>query len=382
MPELDKSLKWLEDLNKKSSLSPKRNIEIYYQKIMDNTFWVLLPLIKDEKFKKEVEENIDNTLQTFNSAYWIVKEKFKYTERDSGERALNHMIWVTDEYIENFSKIKEKLEKRNLEKESWKEKAILLILNEIDKIITAFFHDIIEDTDISFEWLKTIIWEKNAFCVLLLTKEPFCNFIEDKKELEEIDKMKEIWLLNSKWELSDSFKKKIYLKENPTSNVEKIFMFWTENYEISDEEEILFERYKILKKKYKEKRNKAYFWHMDSLINLLHFTDDLLEKIELSKLKKNRLINDKIEILKNAIYVKISDRINNLRDISIAWSDNPERIEKKLKETEESILKLAKETTPEAYEILKNMIVEIRKNLKEKEIKKIKDNTKNKVREI
>lgn len=383
MSELEKNL---EKINQKSSLSPRRNIEKYYKKILDNTFWKLLPLIEDKTFKEEVEKNTDNILQIFNSAYWIVKEKFKYTERDSWERALNHMIWVADEYIKNFSKVEEKLKKIKLEKETWKQEAILIILNEIDIIITAFFHDIIEDTDISFEWLKTMIWEKNAFCVLLLTKEPFCNFIEDKRELEDINKMKEIWLLNKKWELSDNYKRKEYIQNNEISEIEKIIIFWEKYDRIKDEEDALkeekelYEKYKILKQKYKWQRNKAYFWHINSLVNFLHFSKDLFEKIELSEPEKQNIIKNNTLIVKNAIYVKIADRINNLSDILNSgekWTF--ERIEKKLIETEESILKIAKEIVPEAYKILKKMIAEIRKNINKRKIDETTNETKEKI---
>ncbi|MDF1682651.1 MAG: hypothetical protein P1U46_02765 [Patescibacteria group bacterium] len=46
---------------------------------------------------------------------------------------------------------------------------------------------------------------------------------------------------------------------------------------------------------------------------------------------------------RNAIMIKVSDRIHNLSDMLQTWEFTPEKIDKKIIETEKFLLKIAKE---------------------------------------
>jgi hypothetical protein len=49
----------------------------------------------------------------------------------------------------------------------------------LSKVLIAMYHDIIEDTDIDFDWLKKTHGCPNiALGVELISKKPFSNFIE------------------------------------------------------------------------------------------------------------------------------------------------------------------------------------------------------------
>ncbi len=68
-------------------------------------------------------------------------------------------------------------------------------------------------------------------------------------------------------------------------------------------------------------------------------------------------------IIQNVILVKLADRIQNLEDIATSWAKKPEKIEKKLIETEKYLLPLAKEVNEEVYNYMKSEIYRIRETM-------------------
>jgi len=73
--------------------------------------------------------------------------------------------------------------------------------------------------------------------------------------------------------------------------------------------------------------------------------------------------NDLNSLIYIVIVAKLCDRFNNLDDILIAWSSDPERIESKLVETEKYLCELAKEFDPLIYAIMVKKITEIRREI-------------------
>jgi hypothetical protein len=141
-----------------------------------------------------------------------------------------------------------------------------------------------------------------------------------------------------------------------TDELEKMSI--TDNYNISKEEKEWIDSLKILEKKYKEIRNNDYFSHLKSKKDLEIYAKKLLKE------KKIKFSEDDFKtIINNVILVKLSDRIQNLEDIEISWSKNPDKIEKKLLETEEYILPLAREVNEVVYQYIKQEIYKIRKSI-------------------
>lgn len=349
-----------ENLGKENSeiYTKQRAIEVFYNKIVEDFLEDFLYSINDENKREKIEKLFTSKLTSFNWTYWRVKDKFKYTPRDDWKRYFDHVVWVFKMYTKHFSNIKKDLEILDI---NWNEndlnKAILIILNEIDKVIIALEHDTLEDTDTTFEWLQEIHWSKIALSVALISKPPFTDFIEDEDDLLLLEEIRKVGILNSKSLLSDRFKRKLYIEKkwDELDDFEKIIIFQGNDYELTSLEKKYYEKYKVLEGKYKSKRNDFYFEKMKSFDSMLEYASEIN--------KKNKLWLSEEELItctKNSIYIKISDRIDNLSDIVNAWWDNPERIEKKLKETEKKLYPIAKEISDSAFKTLKYRVKEIR----------------------
>ncbi len=109
------------------------------------------------------------------------------------------------------------------------------------------------------------------------------------------------------------------------------------------------------KKVWKELRNKEYFWHLKSFKSMKNYVQEICKKrnVELSEEEINSLVQDIFD-------VKFADRIHNL---STQWDpDNIEKVERKVNETEEYFLDIAKQLNPEAYKILLWHTVKLKQN--------------------
>jgi len=111
----------------------------------------------------------------------------------------------------------------------------------------------------------------------------------------------------------------------------------------------------------------------------IRYWEKMLEKLrKLSKNDESLEGKDKaektknyFERLKNCEYrdvalVKLADRIDNLR--TMKWIFKPEKIKRKIKETEEYLLPLAKKYSEKAYKIIKEEIRKLENYLKQAEM--------------
>lgn len=354
------------DLNNqtKNELSPKRYIEVIYQNSKDNTIWLLSDFLEwsiYENKKDNILKQLEDILQIINKTDWTVKEKYKYQKRDTWKRYLDHVRNVRSIYVEKLSTLKENLKNLDKSNKEHVKKAITLVKLEIYMIATCQDHDSIEDTDVTFEWLRQTSWDIIAFSTLLLSKKPFTEFINNEDDLNELKEIAKTWILNSKWLISDNFKKKLYIEKYIDDEVEKISIL--DNYDITEVERNWLERHKILEKKYKKARNNHYFNNFKSKESLIEYATNLSKELNLNfNIEQIKLIICRITL------IKIADRIDNLSDISEAWKNEPNRIIKKLNETEEYLLPLAREINFIIFEEISREIFKIRENITKLEI--------------
>jgi hypothetical protein len=199
-----------------------------------------------------------------------------------------------------------------------------------------------------------------AFSTLLLSKPNFYHYINNEEDKKEFEYIKITWILNNKWQISDRIKNKIKMSDDISEEELIKYTVW-DDYKLTEIEIDAIKRYKKLEKKYKSIRNQKYFNNYISIESLKKYAR---EKQEEKNLKFN---NDDFNIIIYiTIIVKLSDRINNLNDIE-AWIENPNKIEKKLQETEKYLLPLAKEFdilfNTQIMECLKTIIFSIRKKI-------------------
>lgn len=342
----------------KVNYSKERKIEVLYNEVKKAFLKDFLESITNEETRIRLQRMFSKSMNSFNWTYWRVKDKFKYTHRDDGKRYLEHVVWVFQIYANTFSNIKKDLEKLDVNnKQKDLIKAISIINNELDRVLIALDHDTIEDTDISFESLKEIHWNEIALAVFLISKPSYLDFIHEEKEKKIVKKLQKKGILNSKCLISDKIKAKLFIEKNSKtlSKIDKITIFKWNDYKITKEEERGIKEYQKIKENNKPVRNYFYFKKMKSYKSMYKYATSLNKKY-------NLLLNkEKLErITKNAIYIKLSDRINNLSDMKIAWKDDPERIETKLIETEKKLLPIAKELNKKAYKVLKEKIEEVK----------------------
>jgi len=307
-------------------MSPERHIEVMYNHVKKILF--------EDKFYSWVLNNkeVDDLMQIFNGSYWLVKAKFQYIERNTWWRYFDHIIRVTYLMLKKSKN------------------------PTFNKTLISMNHDIIEDTDITFQSLKDILsLEQVAFWVLLISKKPFWDFINNIKDYNTFQEIKNSWILNSKWFLSDAFL--IELKNNPNS--------------INNEKKEFLKQYKKLLKKYKEKKNDFFFSHMKNYETFYQHA------LSLNKDYWIYLNNKELEkIVLEALEVKYWDRIDNLQTSEIYTEFNKENLKKakrKLKETETYFYDISKETHPYIHKLIKTEIERLRTHIIVKEMEKNSD---------
>lgn len=180
-----------------------------------------------------------------------------------------------------------------------------------EKVLIALLHDSIEDTNIDFHTLDILFWSKIAIAVVWLSKKDWVLYVSEKEILEN-------------YQNSNDFYKLVE----------------------SDEEE-------ILKSIWKERRNEEYFGHLELFDSMLNYVKTIIEEENIEWLTENEII----DITKNIIDVKLADRIHNL---STQWDENNlDKVKRKIDETKDYFLDIAKETNPIAYEKLKTLILDL-----------------------
>lgn len=285
---------WWERQLCKKWFSPLRAIE----KIRNKTFEVLF----EQKvlgwamtiYQAEIE------LLKINQAYALAKRKFQEIFRDSWERYFEHLRNVAYNILEHDPNA------------------------NLDKVLIALLHDIIEDTDIDYNTIQDIFWHKIAIAVEAISKKPISKYILkswNEEDIAEFNEIKNNWnILNSKWEIKAVVKKN--KKREKCSPIELRYI----------------KRFEKLKIKYKEIRNQDYFWHLESV----EVFESHINKTYLAN-SNHPLSGVEIkEIAENALVVKFMDRLDNMKTI---WSfKNWDRQE---------ILKKAKETMKYFYKILR-----------------------------
>ena len=337
-------------------LSHENNIAKLYKEVEKHTIVAFSNFMNNsayEESKEGILEQFRERLHLINKTFWVTKEKFKYTKRDSWEMYFSHVSWVLRIYLNKFSTVQSSLDKLDNNNIDDILIALELIKSEVTIAATCLDHDSIEDTDVTYEWLKETSGEMIAFSTLLLSKTPFNKYIVDIADLNEFEEIKKTWVLNTKWLLSDIIKRKIYIEKYINHPLVKYSI--TDNFEITEQERNWIQRFKTLAKKYKEIKNNDFFEHMKSREKLEEYAKKLMvEKwITFSEQDFNTVIQ-------NVIIVKLSDRIQNLEDIATSWADDPLKIENKLVETESSLLPLAKDINTDIYEYMKSEIFRIR----------------------
>lgn len=187
--------------------------------------------------------------------------------------------------------------------------------SDIETLFTAILHDIIEDTDQDYKWLLQCLNLKKkeiAFGVQIISKPHFSSYIDH----DERGWYKEIML------------------EIDADNVDL-------SGNIIDESKIdanLLNRYNYFRKKYKFIRNEA---HFKNYIDYETFkTHARKEAKELWESFSDVLLDI---ICKRSLNVKFADRLHNLRTIDHLSN---QRIFKKIHETIDYIVPIAKEVNP------------------------------------
>jgi len=316
-------------------LSKERNIEVMYNNV------------KEILFEKKLElwilnnKEVDDLMQIFNGSYWLVKAKFQYIGRNTWWRYFDHIIRVTYKILKESSD------------------------PTFEKILISMNHDIIEDTDITFQSLKDILSLENiVLWVLLISKSPFSDFINNIKDYEKFQKIKKSWILNSKWFLSDAFLMK--LKNNVNL--------------ITKEELSFYEEYKKLFKKYKDKKNNFFFSHMKNYEIFYTHAKEL--KVEYWI----KLTDKELEkIVLEALEVKYWDRIDNLQTSEIYSVFNKENLKKakrKLKETEKYFYDISKETHPYIHSLIVMEVERLRSHIIVKELEILSNNSNDSINNI
>lgn len=347
--------------------SPERQIEVLYKLVIDSIYW-------NSDFS---EEKIEKSMQAFNWAYWLAKLKFQDIKRNTGWRYFDHLINVMQFTVFNSKN------------------------PTIKKTIIAMCHDMIEDTDISFSTLKDIFWTHIALWVLLISKSPVREYINNKwsRNLNKDEKEFVInsWIISSWKYLSKKYLEKKHNKSNKITNeeleAERLFLesrndfelfeiiqntgilnskwlisdeyYQKETYEpekITPEEKWAKEIYEKIDKKYKDLRNAYYFSHMLSEEYIV--CENWKEKIDENAPCLNKFYNHALSITMSpnlriklnddelrqvcldSIEVKFWDRIDNLKSTEIYKIYSEENIEKakrKIEETKKYFYNIAKE---------------------------------------
>jgi len=211
-------------------------------------------------------ESFKKFSRQFTSLYYLMKDKFNWIERGTGERYFEHLR----EVVTN----------------------VLGLPNpNTDKVLIAIAHDSIEDTNKTYEGLAEDYGHEIALAVQAISKEPASNYFPSDIAL--------------------------------TPEVEK---------------------------QAKQARNKVYFSHMESF-------DSMRAHIQSIADSKCKFISesDLDTITQNTIDVKLADRIHNLET---QWDPNKiDWVQRKIDETKQYFLPLAKEVNQVAYKSLNRLVL-------------------------
>jgi hypothetical protein len=200
-------------------------------------------IIKKLNFSKHSKKT-RRTMLDFNAAYHLMKLVFSWKQRNNRDEK-----WNAERCFEHLQRTME-IVMRELPNPN------------INKIIIALLHDVIEDIPwTTFESIKNMFWEKVACWVRELSKEDWRNFLDNDEEKEKVK--------NFEFEKTSE-----ELKELVKSNVE----------------------YKKLVKKWKEKRNLKYFWNLKELKEDIMYVKfaDRIHNLRTLKWMSNEHIVEKI----------------------------------------------------------------------------------------
>ena len=260
----------------KTFYTNQRGIEI-----SDINFWeYFLSFINEIETISGLEISEDDRLR-IRKAYFIAKKSFEEQKRDNNTSTFSHSKRVCL-ILSNFKWI------------------------EIDDLIVAILHDIIEDTKITYQEIKNLFWQKIANSVQSLSKEKWFNFTY------EIDKS----VLNES--LCECLVKDF---PNPCYNLEEDDFLCKKPEGMNRE----------IKRMAREIRNNSYFWSI-------------------------------AELSQRDMAIKLADRLDALYTM---WDLNLEKIERKIKETISYILPIAIENFPMIYDI---MVRKINSTIEEKKL--------------
>lgn len=288
-----------------SNLSYQRAIEVLWKDAHKAIYW-------NEKRTKEEDTIIAQEMQCINVVYAVAKELFEGKYRNSWER-----------YFEHLREVVNIITKREISDST-----------SIFEVVVAILHDIIEDTDITPEFLEMLFstkiewnrWQdfggRVALAVKNLSKRDWREYIlspEDRRLVTTVE------------------------AKNKSKNllpIEEEVLFWTEQIPHS-----ALTRFNQIKTRAKELRNHDFYSSMNNL------SDEELN-------------------------VKFADRLHNLRT---QWDpNNKKQVEKKIKETKRYFLPLAKERNTKAYHKLQQEVENLEMQLGYSvEIEECIDNTKN-----
>lgn len=247
------------------------------------------------------QNEIRELMEPINSIYTSVKMKTTWVYRENNERVLLHYRETAYIILDNFTQ------------------------KNLNKIKISLLHDLREDTSTSFLAINDFYWNQVALWVEAISKKNVLNFIENNIELILI---KETNILDDFWNLTKEIKEKII--NNKLSNNEKIAL--------------------IYYNKAKEKRKIEYFSRFNSFNSMKNYIKLIAKKYKINNLKEE----DFDKITYDVFDVKFADRIHNLRT---QWDpNNIIKVSKKIKETKDYLLKIAKKINYEAYEIMIELI--------------------------
>lgn len=266
-----------------SLLTPQRGIEKLWQSTHDRIFWAW------EK-SAETIKRINKKMQVVNVAYGLAKLKFEWKFRN-----------ITKEwYFEHLR------ETAYILIQSWIAENV-----SIYQVVVALLHDVLEDTNMTYEWLVLALSDNNstefaervAMWIQWLTKKDWHDFVVSPQEKEFIT-----WYEKHK---NDHKKEDGLFERNNISNNDT-------------------KRYDSIKSEAKSLRDEEY------LEQLKQLDDETLE-------------------------VKFSDRLHNLRT---QWDpNNKAQVVKKIKETKLFYFPLAKGRNVTAFNLLNKEVKKLERQL-------------------
>jgi (p)ppGpp synthase/HD superfamily hydrolase len=260
-------------------INKTRHIDLLYNYIKDQLFW------NSELSKNEIWK----LMEPINSIYTSVKMKTFWTYRENNERVLLHYRETAYIIIDNFKHL------------------------NLNKIQISLLHDLIEDTNISFQTINELYWTQIALWIEAISKKPIFNFIDNKTEYKKII---DSWIIDKHWDLTKKIKENILFKKNKLSYLENNATKYFD--------------------KAKEKRKIEYFSRFKSKDSMKKYI------IQISKENQINWVNNEElnQIVLDVFDVKFADRIHNLKT---QWDpENIKKVRKKVKETQDYLLPIAK----------------------------------------